>query len=173
MITQKQLEQIGNKYLTELKAQGRKFNKIVFEVKSRKSTHIYGTAYMTNERLGYDRITINPHMPDQNEFINTLLHELAHLDLEARGNGHGAKWKKVARLYSSLYNTNITRSSHKSLAIPGSIQVKVVWTDKCLKINKNLDRNYTRTYTSQKLAENFVKKYESIGFIQEYKIIKI
>lgn len=173
MITQSQFEVVGNKYLNELKAKGRKFHKIKFEVKNTKSTNIYGTAYMTKERLGYDRITVNPYMPDHEEFVNTVLHELAHLDLEARDNGHGPKWKKVANLYGRLYNVNIVRTSSKNIEIPGSIQVQVVWTDKCLQLNKKLPRNYTKVYTSQKHAENFVRKYESIGFIKEYKIIKI
>jgi len=173
MITQIELEKLGQKYLEDLKDQGRRFNNIKFEVKKSRTAHIFGTAYMTYERLGYDRITINPYMPDRNELIDTLLHELAHLDLEARDHGHGPKWKKVANLYSKWYNVNITRTSYKEIKVPGSVKVKVTWTDKCLELNKHLPRNYSRTYTTYKHAENFVKKYTNNGFIQEYKIIKI
>lgn len=174
MLSQSQLNHLGNMYLNELKSKGRKFNPIRFELKSRKASTIYGTAYYSYKKLGYDRITINRHMPDFEELKNTILHELAHLDKEARGHGHGPKWKQVAKLYGQWFNTDISRTGEKEIKIPGrtTIKVQVVWTDKCLRMNKHLPREYTRTYTSMGYAKNFVKKYTRNGFIDSYKIIE-
>ena len=41
------------------------------------------------------QIEINQYLVDQDELINTILHEL-HLDLYARGYGHGPRWKKIS-----------------------------------------------------------------------------
>jgi len=173
MITQKLLNEMSRKYLNELKSKGRTFNPIRFELKSRKSSTVFGTAYLSYKRLGYDRITINKHLTDMEEFKNTLLHEIAHLDLEARGHGHSYEWKRVANMYSQWFNTNITTTSDKEIKVPGMVEVKVIWADKCLKINKNLPREYSRKYSGIGYAKNFVKKYQSIGFIESYKIVEV
>lgn len=172
MLTQKQVEDLGNKYLKELKSRGRRFNPIKFELKSRKSSTVFGTAYGSYNTKGYDRITINKHLTNLEELKNTMLHELAHLDMEGRENGHGPKWKKVARLYGQWYNTNITRTSDKELKVPGMVKLHVVWTDECLALNKHLPRKITREYTSIKYAENFVRKYKRIGFVDSYEIVR-
>ena len=173
MITEKQLVALGNKYLSELKAIGRKFYPVKFEFKNRKSAKVFGTAYYSYERCGYDRITLNKHFASMDDLINTLLHEIAHLDHEARGHGHGPRWKKVASIYGNMYNTNITRTSKKQIAVPGQVIVQVVWSEACLRINKTLPKVYSRKYSSRKYAENFIKKYERIGFLESYNIVKV
>jgi hypothetical protein len=173
MLTQLELINLGTKYLNELKARGRQFNPIKFKLKTRKSAGNYGIAYVTFKRLGYDQIEINQYLTDKKELINTILHELAHLDLEAYKDGHGADWKRVAAMYGRWYNTKITRTSNKTLEIPGMIEIHVVWSDKCLKVNKKLNRHYVKKVTSEKRASNFIKEYSSIGFIDSYKIVRL
>lgn len=172
MLTQTKLNELGNYYLEDLKRRGREFNKIIFILKTRKSAQNFGKAILSNERLGYDQIEINQYLTDQNELINTILHELAHLDLYARGYGHGPRWKRIANTYGHWYNTLITTTSHKEVSIPGMVEIHVEWSDKCLQINKHLDRKYVKRVTSEKRAETFIKKYSNIGFINSYKVIK-
>lgn len=172
MLTLKELNDLGVKYLQDLEDRGRRFYPIKFRIKSRKSSHNYGKAFASYETKGYDMIEINQYIKDPEDIKNTILHELAHLDHEARGHGHGPKWKNVAKIYSIWYNTEIKTTSNKSIEIPGMVEVHVVWSDECLAINKKLPRFYTRKYTSEKRAMNFVRKFNSIGFIDEYKIVK-
>jgi len=172
MLTLKEITDLGIKYVQELEDKGRRFYPIKFRTKSRKSTTNFGKAIYSYRSKGYDTIEINQYISDVEELKNTILHEIAHLDLEARGNGHGPKWRKVARMYSTWYKTEITRTSFKDINIPGAVEVHVIWSDKCLKINKNLPRFYTRKYASEKRADNFVKKYTEIGFIDSYKLVK-
>lgn len=172
MLTLKELNDLGVKYIQELEEKGRRFYPIEFRLKSRKSSQNYGKAIVSYERQGYDIIEINQYMKDPEDVKNTIIHEIAHLDHEARGHGHGPKWKKVARMYSRWYDTEITTTSHKELEIPGMVEVHVVWSDECLLINKHLPRFYKRTYTSEKRAMNFVRKFNNMGFIDDYKIVK-
>jgi len=172
MITLRELNDLGVKYIQELEAKGRRFYPIKFRIKNRKSTTNFGKAGAFFHTKGYDVIEINQYITDMEDIKNTILHEIAHLDHEARGHGHGPKWKKVADMYGRWYNTNITRTSEKQVSVPGAVEVHVVWSDACLEINKKLPRFYTRKYTSEKRAMNFVHKFNSIGFIDDYKIVK-
>lgn len=172
MLTQKHLELLGNKYLSELKAHGRQFNPIRFEVSTRKSVRTFGTAHYSYSRLGYDRIKINKYLTDHDELVNTILHELAHLDFEGRRDHHGPIWQKVANLYGRLYNTNISRTSSKQIEIPGILEIHVIWSDRCLELNKHLSKKFVKRVTSEKRASTFVQKYKSIGFIDSYKIVR-
>lgn len=173
MLKQVELLQLGNKYLNELKARGRQFNPIRFKLKTRKSATNFGIAHRTFKKLGYDQIEINPYLTDKDELINTILHELAHLDSEAYEGGHGTDWKRVANMYGRWYNTEITRTSNKELKIPGMIEIQIVWSDKCLNINKNLNRHYTKKFASEKRASNFINEYNRIGFIDSYKLVRL
>lgn len=172
MLTNNELQYLGNHYLNDLKSRGRKFNKIIFVLKTRKSAQNFGKAFSSYKRLGYDKIEINQYLTDKDELINTILHELAHLDLDAYGSGHGSKWIYVANMYSRWYNTLITRCSSKELEIPGMVEIHVIWSNKCLDLNKNLKRTYVKKVTSENRALSFIKKYLKIGFIDSYKIIK-
>ena len=110
MVTAKELDYLCNYYLNDLKSRGRKFNKIIFVLKTRKSSQNFGKAFLSYKRLGYDKIEINQYLDDRDELINTILHELAHLDLNAYGDGHGENWRYVASLYSGWYNTHNSRT---------------------------------------------------------------
>lgn len=172
MLTLKELNDLGVKYIQELEERGRSFYPIKFRIKTRKSAQNFGKAICAFYKMGYDIIEINQYLEDPEEIKNTVLHEIAHLDHEARGDGHGPKWKKVARMYGRWYGTEITRTSSKSIDMPGVIEVHVVWSDACLEVNKRLPRFYVRKYTSEKRAMNFIRKYQGIGFIDDYKIVK-
>jgi hypothetical protein len=168
MLTQSKLNQLGEFYKKDLESRGRKFNDIKFVIKKRKSTGNFGKAFMSYNTKGYDVIEINQYLVNEDEQINTILHELAHLDKEAYGHGHGPSWKRVAALYSRWYNTSITRTSCKELVIPGSIKINIVWSDKCLKLNPHLQKNWSRVVTSMNRASSFVNKYKTYDFIESY-----
>lgn len=171
MFTENQIQQMGEQYLNELKARGRKFNPIKFTVKKRKSGTVFGTAVYSFISLGYDEIQINPYIVNEKELKNTILHELAHCDLEARGDGHGNKWVRVALHYNDWFNVNITRTSNKELIIPGGAKVKVTWNTNCLALNKRIPKEYIRSFPSLNKANSFVEKYKRINFIEKYEII--
>lgn len=172
MLTVEEVKKLGNYYLDELKSHGRKFNPIKFGLNKRKSATIHGKAFPRYEVWGYDYIEINKHLVNKDEIINVILHELAHLDLAARGHGHGKPWKAVARLYGVWFNTTIKRTSDKAIEIPGSVEVRIVWNDKCLRLNKHLEhKEYKMMYSSEKRANNAIKKYQSWDFIESYRLI--
>lgn len=136
--------ELGEQYLAELIARGRKFYPIKFEAMKRKSCRTFGRARMTYSGSSYghkhDIIEINTNMTDVEEIKNTILHELAHLDFEARGDGHGPRWKRVARLYGRWYNTEITRTSSKVIKITGTYLLEVTFTDDCITRYKNVPK---------------------------------
>lgn len=159
MFTNREINELGKRLKKELELHGRKFYDIKFAAKKRKAMHLYGTAKYTYNRLGYDTIEINPYIEAYDKLLNTMLHELAHCDLFARGDGHGPRWKKVAQYYSTLYNVNITRTGDEAIKIPGSYVVEVVWTDQAMRHSLRVtSKEYKRTYAYRGHAENFARK---------------
>ena len=174
MFELKSIEEISKNYIKELKEMGRQFNPIKVKIKSRKSISNFGKAKHTFERFGYDTIEINQYIVEEGELRNTILHELAHLDLYARGHGHGRRWQVVASIYGRKFNMNLSRTSDKEIKVPGQITVRVTWTDEFYKYNPSFPRGeaYERKYSSIGYAKRFVSKYEKSGFIASKQFIR-
>lgn len=172
MFSEKVINKITNQYLKELKADGRKFNPIKVKIKSRKSVTNFGKAKHKFEKLGYDEIEINQYIVNEEELRNTILHELAHLDLYARGNKHGSRWQQVAGIYGRKYSMDISRVSCKEIKVPGQVVVKVEWADSFYKYNPKWERGklYERTYSSIAYANNFIDRYKSL--IKNVELVK-
>lgn len=175
MFNEKTILEITEKYIEELVEIGAVFYPIKVRVKSRKSTRNFGVAYYYYETKGYDVIEINQYIVEESDLRNTILHELAHLDLRARRDGHGSKWKRVAGIYGRKYGTSITRTSSKEMDVPGQIIIRVTWSDKCIRYNPHLQENNRvseKKYSSVGYANNFIKKYKRMGFIDNYEYIR-
>lgn len=172
-----QIEKITNEYITELKAINRKFYPIKVKL-GRKSLGTYGTAKYDYEKSGFDVIIINPYIELEADLRNTILHELAHLDQEARYDGHGYHWKRVAMLYSRKYNTVIKRTDRKPLNVPGVVQTKIEWSPRCLSMNPQLlkynkSNPYIKSFRNRNTADNYIKRYKENGFIDSFEIIEV
>jgi predicted SprT family Zn-dependent metalloprotease len=174
MYSEKQIIELCDYYLKDLKTRyGRKFNPIKFEAMKRKNVTYSGIMYLTFAKEGYDRIVINPYLASIEYIINTILHELAHADLEARGNHHGDKWKRVARAYSSYYNTVISRvDENKQLVFPDGVCAIVTWSDKCIRLNPSFryKRVQKKEFKSQAAAEKFQQKYMRLNFLDSFEL---
>lgn len=174
MFSERFINEISTTYINELKLIGRQFNPIKVRIKTRKSISNFGKAKHTFEIVGYDEIEINQYIVDEDELRNTILHELAHLDLYARGNKHGSRWQHVASIYGKKYNMSLSRVSNKEIKVPGQVIVRVKWSEKCLKANpglRNID-SFERKYSSIGYANNFVIKYKNVGYIEDFEIIR-
>ena len=164
---------ITNKYIEELKQRGREFHPIRVELMPRVSVHTYGQAVLSYKANGYDVLRINKNIKYDSDLHNIILHELAHLDLYAYGDGHSRKWKDLATYYGRLYGVSITTTSTRELDGPSLINVEIYWTEKCQKLNPHIipGKRYIRTFANSNNINKYIDKYSKYGLIAGYAIV--
>lgn len=172
MRTQKDIEKLVDYYKAKLEEHGRVFKKpILTEVFKRKTYRTYGKAYIYHNKP-YSKVVINQWIKHDHDLVNTILHELSHLDSEAIGAGHGPKWKRVASIYGRLFNTDITRTSIKELLIKRDrIQTTFVYTEKALRETRIKGKVLNHSFVNENKLKDYVSFVSSKGYLEKYEVL--
>ena len=171
MRTLYEIRKLVDYYKSELEKHGRVFDKpIRVEVFARKTYGTYGQAQIHRNKP-YNVIKINQWLKEDKDIINTILHELSHLDTEGIGDHHGPNWRRVARVYGKLFNTDITRTSNKELTINKKyVWIRVLYTDNA-PVKHRKPEGLVHRFNNEQTAHNYAKTLKVVGLLKDFAFI--